>query len=151
MYSSKHSTKQKIIKLFLFVYLISSFFSIVNIALNYGIHIPNESVLKQDIGSYIQNFISINGGITFLTISIISILATLSKQMIKMDGITNKIFMFIGTFLLFSISIFAIANISPTEYQIYLYACYHAGIIFGAFFAMLKNISNSDNTDSFEW
>ena len=121
----------------------------MSLALNLDIQIPNEPESEMDFGRYIQNFVTINGGITFLTISMISVLAALSKQVIKMDGVTNKIFTVVGTFLLFSITTLAITGFSPTEYQIYLYTCYHAGIISGSFFVMLKQEYDSENVYSF--
>jgi len=142
--TSEHSVKQKISKLFLFIFLIALFFSVVSFALNFDLHYPNQT-LDEDFETYFENFVTVNGGITFLTVSIISILAAFSKQMIKMDGIINKIFTFVGTFLFFSISMLAMTNILPTKYQIYLYTFYHAGIICGIFFMMIKYSSFEKN------
>ncbi|KAF6244910.1 hypothetical protein [Nitrosopumilus sp. b2] len=130
--------RQKIVTFFLGVFLVASLFSAINFAINSGINIPDDVSLDDGLFVLANNFIQNNGGMTFLIISSISVLAVFTKKMIKIEGSFATFFSFIGTFLFFFMSLLTVTNLEPTSFQIYLYACYQIGIISGIFYVAQK-------------
>lgn len=139
---SRTAFKNKIVKISLLIFLISILFSTINFSLNNHIQIPQEFP-NQDILKFLNNFVKANGGTTFLAISSITILATITKKMLKVEGVLNKVFTFMGTFILFFMTMLTISNTNPTPFQVYAYTCYQAGIVSGAFYVMYKYSSRS--------
>lgn len=140
--------KHKVIKISLLIFLISILFSTINFALNNLVQIPQEFP-NQDILEFLKNFINANGGTTFLVISSITILAIITKKMLKINGVLNTIFTFMGTFILFFMTMLTISNTDPTPFQIYGYTCYQAGIVGGAFYVMYKYSSRSTAMENY--
>ena len=63
-----------------------------------------------------------------------------------MDG---KTITFFGTFVFFSMISMSLTQNDPTNSQIYLYTCYHAGIIGGAMYQMNRFTSNLNTWEDY--
>ena len=131
-----------ITKIFLLFFVIGSLFSSVHFALQGGSLVPQTSIFEDGLVEWITEFVSNNGGITFLIISSIMLMAAATKRIVGLDGILNKIITFVGTFFFFSMISISLTNSDPTDSQIYLYVFYQAGIITGALYQMNKLTSN---------
>lgn len=134
--------KRFIIKIFLLFFIIGGLFSSVNFAIQGGSLIPAASILENGLIEWATEFISNNGGITFLIISSITLMATATKKIVGLNGIFNKIVTFVGTFFFFSMIALSLTNSDPTDSQVYLYVFYQAGIITGTLYKMNKLTSN---------
>ncbi len=141
--------KRVIIKIFLFFFIIGGLFSSVSFALQGGSVTPQTSILEDGLIEWITEFVSNNGGITFLIISSISLMASATKKIVGIDGILNKIITFVGTFFFFSMISLSLTNSDPTNSQVYLYVFYQAGIIAGALYQMNKLTSNLNMWEDF--
>jgi hypothetical protein len=141
--------KRGIIKIFLAFFIIGGLFSSVSFALNGGIHMPESFVLEVGLIDWMTSFALNNGGLTFLIVSSISLMAIATKRIIGLDGITNSVMSFIGTFTFFSMIAMSLAHTEPSHSQVYLYAFYHAGIIIGALFKMNQFTSNLNFWEDF--
>lgn len=133
--------KRGLIKMLLFFFIIGGLFSAVSFALGGGIAIPEKSVLEMGLAQWVTQFVTQNGGLTFLILSSISLMAVATRKMIGLDGIVNSIFTFIGTFIFFSMMALSLSHTHPSHSQVYLYAFYQAGIIGGALYQMNKMTS----------
>lgn len=134
--------KRIIIKIFLLFFIIGALFSSVNFALQGGSIVPSSSILEDGLIEWATDFISNNGGITFLIISSITLMATATKRIVGLDGLVNKIITFVGTFFFFSMIALSLTNSDPTDSQVFLYVFYEAGIITGTLYQMNKLTSN---------
>ena len=134
--------KRITIKIFLLFFIIGGLFSSVNFALQGGSLIPQSSIFEDGLIQWTQEFVSNNGGVTFLIISSITLMAAATKKIVGMDGIFNKIITFVGTFFFFSMISLSLTNSDPTDSQVYLYVFYQAGIITGTLYQMNKLTSN---------
>ena len=133
--------KRGIVKILLFFFIIGGLFSAVSFALGGGISIPAKSVLEMELTQWATQFVTQNGGLTFLILSGISLMAVATRRMIGLDGIVNSISTFVGTFFFFSMIALSLSNTNPSHSQVYLYTFYHAGIIGGALYQMNKMTS----------
>jgi len=138
------------IKIFLLFFIIGGLFSSVNFALQGGSLIPQASILEDGLIVWTQEFVMNNGGITFLIISSITLMAAATKRIVGMDGIFSKIITFIGTFFFFSMISLSLTNSDPTDSQVYLYVFYQAGIISGTLYQMNKLTSNLNMWEDLE-
>ena len=134
--------KRSIIKIFMLFFIIGGLFSSVNFALQGGSLIPASSILEDGLIEWVIEFVSNNGGATFLIISSITLMATATKKIVGLDGLLNKIITFVGTFFFFSMISLSLTNSDPTDSQVYLYVFYQAGIITGTLYQMNKLTSN---------
>lgn len=134
--------KRGIVKILLFFFIIGGLFSAVSFALGGGISIPEQSILEMGLGQWVTQFVSQNGGLTFLILSSISLMAVATRRIIGLDGIVNSISTFVGTFIFFSMIALSLSHTHPSHSQVYLYTFYHAGIIGGALYKMNKMTSN---------
>jgi hypothetical protein len=141
--------KRAIIKIFLFFFIIGGLFSSVSFAFNGGIFLPDKPVLEMGLAEWINQFTSQNGGLTFLIISSITIMAVATKRIIGLGGIVNSISTFVGTFIFFSMIALSLSHTEPSTSQVFLYTFYHAGIIGGALFKMNKLTSNLNFWEDF--
>jgi hypothetical protein len=139
--------KRSIVKLFLLFFIIGGLFSSVNFALQGGTLVPSVSLLEDGLVPWVTDFVLNNGGITFLIISSITLMAAATKRIVGLDGIFNKLVTFIGTFFFFSMIALSLTNSDPTDSQVYLYVFYQAGIISGALYQMNKLTSNLNMWD----
>jgi len=134
--------KRATVKIFLLFFIIGGLFSSVNFALQGGTLVPGASLLEDGLIPWISEFVSNNGGITFLIISSITLMAAATKRIVGLDGILNKVITFVGTFFFFSMIALSLTNSDPTDSQVYLYVFYQAGIISGTLYQMNKLTSN---------
>lgn len=141
--------KRAIIKIFLFFFIIGGLFSSVSFAFNGGIFLPDKPVLEMGLAEWMSQFTSQNGGLTFLIISSITIMAVATKRIIGLGGIVNSISTFVGTFIFFSMIALSLSHTEPSTSQVFLYTFYHAGIIGGALFKMNKLTSNLNLWEDF--
>jgi len=139
--------KRIIVKIFLLFFIIGGLFSSVNFAIQGGSLIPSASILEDGLIEWTTEFVSHNGGITFLIISSITLMATATKKIVGLNGIFNKIVTFVGTFFFFSMIALSLTNSDPTDSQVYLYVFYQAGIITGTLYQMNKLTSNLNMWD----
>ena len=133
--------KRGIVKMLLFFFVIGGLFSAVHFALGGGIKIPEKSLLEMGLTQWVTQFVTQNGGLTFLILSSISLMAVATRKMVGLNGIVNSAFTFIGTFVFFSMIALSLSHTNPSHSQVYLYAFYQAGIIGGALYQMNKMTS----------
>lgn len=141
--------KRGIIKILLFFFIIGGLFSSVSFALNGGIHLPEKSLLELGLADWVTQFGSNNGGLTFLIVTSISLMAVATKRIIGLQGIVNSISTFFGTFIFFSMVALSLSHTEPSASQVYLYTFYHAGMIGGALYKMNKLTSNMNMWEDF--
>ncbi len=136
--------RRGIIKIFLFIFMMGSIFTSVSFALHGGVHSPQDSILKEGILPWINDFVKANGGLTFLIASSITMMAAATKRIIGMHGFMSRIFTFVGTYIFFTMIALSLTHTDPTHSQVYLYACYQAGIIGGIFYHLNKFTTRSN-------
>lgn len=142
--------KRSIIKMFLFFFVIGGLFSSVNFAINGGSIMPELTILDDGLIPWVHNFITANGGVTFLIISSITLMASATKRIVGMNaGFLNRVVTFVGTFVFFSMLALSFSDSDPTSSGIFLYTFYQAGIIGGAFFAMNRLTKNLNMWEDF--
>ena len=142
--------KRSIVKLFLFFFVIGGMFSSVNFAINGGSIMPDVEILDEGLLSWVNNFITANGGATFLIITSIGLMAAATKRIVGMNtGIVNRMVTFVGTFVFFTILVLSFTKSDPTSSGVFLYTFYQAGIVGGAFFAMNRLTKNQNMMEDF--
>ncbi|WP_246275310.1 hypothetical protein [Nitrosopumilus oxyclinae] len=142
--------KRSIVKLFLFFFVIGGMFSSVNFAINGGSIMPDMEILDDGLLPWINNFITANGGATFLIITSIGLMAAATKRIVGMNtGIVNRIVTFVGTFVFFTMLVLSFTKSDPTSSGVFLYTFYQAGIVGGAFFAMNRLTKNQNMLEDF--
>ncbi len=142
--------KRSIVKIFLFFFVIGGLFSSVNFAMNGGSIIPQADLLEVGLIPWINDFVTNNGGATFLIISSITLMAAATKRIVGMNaGILNRIVTFVGTFVFFSMLALSFSDSDPGSSGVFLYTFYQAGIIGGAFFAMNRLTKNLNTWEDF--
>ena len=142
--------KRSIVKLFLFFFVIGGMFSSVNFAINGGSIMPDMKILDDGLLPWINNFITANGGATFLIITSIGLMAAATKRIVGMNtGIVNRMVTFVGTFVFFTMLVLSFTKSDPTSSGVFLYTFYQAGIVGGAFFAMNRLTKNQNMIEDF--
>src|SRR5574338_1565859 len=141
--------KRAIVKIFLFLFMMGAIFSSVTFAIHGGIDPPKKSILEDGLIPWATEFIQANGGLTFLIVSSITIMAAATKRIVGMEGIFSKIFTFVGTFVFFSMISLSLSHSDPTNSQMYLYAFYQAGIVGGIFYQMNKLTARANLWEDF--
>jgi len=142
--------KRSIVKIFLFFFVMGGMFSSVNFALNGGSIMPQVSILDDGLLSWLDNFITSNGGATFLIITSIGLMAGATKRIVGMDtGFVNRVVTFVGTFIFFTMLVLSFTQSDPTSSGVFLYTFYQAGIVGGAFFAMNRLTKNQNMFEDF--
>ncbi|MDE1766713.1 MAG: hypothetical protein KGI27_10650 [Thaumarchaeota archaeon] len=136
--------RRGIIKIFLFIFMMGSIFTSVSFALHGGAHPPQDSILKEGIIPWINDFVKANGGLTFLIVSSITMMAAATKRIVGMSGFFSRIFTFVGTYVFFTMIALSLTHTDPTHSQVYLYACYQAGIVGGIFYQINKFTTRSN-------
>ena len=133
---SRSPLKRAFFKGFLFLFMMSAIFTSVSFALHGGAHPLHKSIFTDGLIPWATEFIQTNGGLTFLIISSITIMAAATKRIVGMEGIFSKLFTFVGTYIFFSMLALTFSHSDPTHSQVYLYAFYQAGIVGGIFYQM---------------
>jgi len=142
--------KRSIVKIFLFFFVMGGMFSSVNFALNGGSIMPEISILDDGLLPWMDNFITANGGATFLIITSIGLMAGATKRIVGMDtGFVNRVVTFVGTFVFFTMLVLSFTKSDPTSSGVFLYTFYQAGIVGGAFFAMNRLTKNQNMFEDF--
>ncbi|MBC8252368.1 MAG: hypothetical protein H8E89_12400 [Candidatus Nitrosopelagicus sp.] len=142
--------KRSIIKFFLFFFVIGGMFSSVNFALNGGSVMPDITLLEDGLLVWLNNFITENGGATFLIITSITLMAAATRRIVGMNfGFLNRMVTFVGTFVFFTMLVLSFTKSDPTYSGVFLYTFYQAGIVGGAFYAMNKLTKNQNMIEDF--
>ena len=142
--------KRSIAKIFLFFFVIGGMFSSVNFAINGGSIMPDVDLLEDGLLPWMNNFITANGGATFLIITSIGLMASATKRIVGMNtGVVNRIVTFVGTFVFFTMLVLSFTKSDPTSSGVFLYTFYQAGIVGGAFFAMNRLTKNQNMLEDF--
>ena len=90
------------------------------------------------------DYITNNGGVVFLIISSITLMAAATRRVVGMDGILSNIFTLVGSFIFFMMVFLTLTQSDPTNSVIYLYTFYNAGIVGGALYSMNKLTKSSN-------
>jgi uncharacterized membrane protein SirB2 len=135
---SRAPLKRAFYKTFLFLFMMGAIFTSVSFALHGGAHPTHKSIFTDGLIPWLTEFIQVNGGLTFLIVSSITIMAAATKRIVGMEGFFTKFFTFIGTYIFFTMIALTFSNGDPSHSQVYLYAFYQAGIVGGIFFEMNK-------------
>jgi len=142
--------KRKIVKIFLFFFVIGGMFSSVNFAINGGSVMPDITILDGGLLDWLNDFITANGGATFLIITSITLMAAATKRIVGMDfGFLNRLVTFVGTFVFFTMLVLSFTKSDPTSSGVFLYTFYQAGIVGGAFYAMNRLTKNQNMLEDF--
>ena len=147
---SRTPIKRGIVKLFLFFFVIGGLFSSVNFALNGGSMLPDGSIFDVGIIESITQLITYNGGVTFMIVSSIVLMAAATRKIVGLGtGYLGKIISFVGTFVFFSMVSVSLTQTDPTHSQVFLYTFFYAGIISGAFYEMNKLTTKQNMWDDY--
>ncbi|MFB3114192.1 MAG: hypothetical protein ACE1YZ_04445 [Nitrosopumilaceae archaeon] len=141
--------KRSVIKILLFFFVIGGLFSSVAFALNGGSLMPTSSILDDGLHVWVIDYVTSNGGATFLIVSSISLMAVATRRIVGLGGNINKLLTFIGTFIFFSMLALSFSQSDPSNSQVYLYTFYQAGIIGGALYEMNKLTRNQNSLEDF--
>lgn len=142
--------KRSTVKVFLFFFVIGGLFSSVNFAINGGSVIPKTDLLQVGLLPWVNEFVTDNGGATFLIISSITLMAAATKKIVGLNaGILNRIVTFVGTFVFFSMLALSFTGSDPGNSGVFLYTFYQSGIVGGAFFAMNRLTKNLNSWEDF--
>jgi hypothetical protein len=142
--------KRSIVKIFLFFFVMGGMFSSVNFAINGGSVMPDVQILEDGLLPWINNFVTANGGATFLIITSIGLMAAATKRIVGMDtGFLNRMVTFVGTFVFFTMLVLSFTKSDPTSSGVFLYTFYQAGIVGGAFYAMNQLTKNQNMFEDF--
>jgi len=146
----RSALKRSTMKLFLFFFVIGGMFSSVNFAINGGSVMPDITILEDGLLVWLNNFVTANGGATFLIISSITLMAAATRKIVGMNfGFLNRIVTFVGTFVFFTMLVLSFTKSDPTSSGVFLYTFYQAGIVGGAFYAMNKLTKNKNMIEDF--
>ena len=146
---SRSPLKRGIVKMFLFFFVIGGLFSSVNFALHGGNMVPT-NLFDGDIVESVIQLIKYNGGITFMIVSSIVLMAAATRKIVGLGtGYLGKITSFVGTFVFFSMVSVSLTQADPTHSQVFLYTFFYAGIISGAFYEMNKLTTKQNMWDDY--
>ena len=147
---SRSPLKRGIVKIFLFFFVIGGLFSSINFALHGGSMMPDTSIFDVGIIESITQLIKYNGGITFMIVSSIVLMAAATRKIVGLgSGYLGKIISFVGTFVFFSMVSVSLTQTDPTHSQVFLYTFFYAGIISGAFYEMNKLTTKQNMWDDY--
>ena len=147
---SRSPLKRGIVKMFLFFFVIGGLFSSVNFALHGGSMMPNGSIFDVGIIEWITELIKYNGGVTFMIVSSIVLMAAATRKIVGLgSGYLGKIISFVGTFVFFSMISVSLTQLDPTHSQVFLYTFFYAGIISGALYEMNKLTTKQNMWDDY--
>ena len=147
---SRSPLKRGIVKMFLFFFVIGGLFSSVNFALHGGSMVPGGLTFDDGIVESIMQLIKYNGGITFMIVSSIVLMAAATRKIVGLgSGYLGKIISFVGTFVFFSMISVSLTQADPTHSQVFLYTFFYAGIISGALYEINKITTKQNMWDDY--
>ena len=147
---TRSALKRKIMKVFLFFLVIGGLFSSVSFALHGGAFAPEMELTSDNIIPWAIELISSNGGVTFLIVSSITIMAAATRRIVGLgSGVLSKMITFAGTFGFFTMISLSLTQSDPTNSQVFLYAFYHAGILGGAMYQMNRLTANLNKWEDY--
>ena len=147
---SRSPLKRGIVKMFLFFFVIGGLFSSVNFALHGGSMVPGGLTFDDGIVESIMQLIKYNGGITFMIVSSIGLMAAATRKIVGLgSGYLGKIISFVGTFVFFSMISVSLTQADPTHSQVFLNTFFYAGIISGALYEMNKLTTKQNMWDDY--
>ena len=147
---SRSPLKRGIVKMFLFFFVIGGLFSSVNFALHGGSMVPGGLTFDDGIVESIMQLIKYNGGITFMIVSSIVLMAAATRKIVGLgSGYLGKIISFVGTFVFFSMISVSLTQADPPHSQVFLYTFFYAGIISGALYEMNKLTTKQNMWDDY--
>lgn len=142
--------KRSIVKVFLFFFVIGGMFSSVNFALNGGSTMPDLNIFEEGLLPWLNQYVTANGGATFLILSSIALMAAATKRIVGLaSGIIDRVITCVGTFVFFTMLILSFTHSDPTSSSVFLYTFYQAGIVGGAFYAMNRLTKNLNTMEDF--
>ena len=142
--------KRSIAKIFLFFFVIGGMFSSVNFAINGGSVMPEVTILEHGLLPWLTEFVTANGGATFLILTSITLMAAATKRIVGMNyGFLNRMVAFVGTFVFFTMLVLSFTKSDPTSSGVFLYTFYQAGIVGGAFYAMNRLTKNQNMLEDY--
>ena len=101
--------------------------------------VPDGSPFDIGIIAWAIELITYNGGVTFLIVSSIVLMAAATRKIVGLGGgYLGKIISFVGTFVFFSMVSVSLTQSDPTHSQVFLYTFFYAGIISGSLYEMNK-------------
>ncbi len=146
----RSSFKRSTVKIFLFFFVIGGMFSSVSFAINGGSIMPELTILDDGLLPWLNTFVTVNGGATFLIITSIGLMAGATKRIVGMNtGFMNRLVTFVGTFVFVTMLALSFTKSDPTSSGVFLYTFYQAGIVGGAFFAMNRLTKNQNMVEDF--
>ena len=142
--------KRSIVKVFLFFFVIGGMFSSVNFALNGGSVIPEFNITENGLLPWLNEYVTANGGATFLILTSIALMAGATKRIVGMGaGILDRLITCVSTFIFFTMLILSFTKSDHTSSAVFLYTFYQAGIVGGAFYAMNRLTKNLNMMEDF--
>jgi hypothetical protein len=142
--------KRSIVKIFLFFFVIGGMFSSVNFAINGGSIMPEITIMDDGLLPWINEFVTANGGATFLIITSITLMASATKRIVGMNaGFLNRVVTFVSTFVFFTMLVLSFTKSDPTSSGVFLYTFYQSGIVGGALYAMNRLTKNLNAMEDF--
>ena len=142
--------RRSLTKIFLFLFVIGGMFSSVSFAINGGSILPDFSILEDGLVPWLNEFVTANGGATFLIISSITLMAAASRRVVGMNhGVINRLATFGGTFVFFTMLALSFTPSDPTASGVFLYTFYQAGIVVGALYEMNRLTRNQNMLEDY--
>ncbi|MCE9617040.1 MAG: hypothetical protein K8Q88_01580 [Nitrosarchaeum sp.] len=142
--------KRSIVKTLLFFFVIGSMFGSVNFALNNGSTMPKFNIFEDGLLPWLNEYVTANGGATFLIITSIVLMAGATKRIVGLgSGIIDRLVTCVSTFVFFTMLILSFTQSDHTSSAVFLYTFYHAGIVGGAFYAMNRLTKNLNTMEDF--
>ncbi len=111
---------------------------------------PDITIFEDGLLVWLNTFVTVNGGATFLIITSITLMAAATKRIVGMNfGFLNRMVTFVGTFVFFTMLVLSFTKSDPTSSGVFLYTFYQAGIVGGAFYAMNRLTKNKNMLEDF--
>ena len=130
--------RRSVVKIFLFFFVIGGLFSSVSFAMVGGNRIPIDAIFEYGVAEWVMAYVTANGGATFLILTSIALMAAATKRLVQLGGAMNILFTFVGASAFFFTLVLTFTQTSPTQYEVYLFTFYQAGIIGGVLYEMNK-------------
>ena len=111
---------------------------------------PEITIMDDGLLPWINEFVTANGGATFLIITSITLMASATKRIVGMNaGFLNRVVTFVSTFVFFTMLVLSFTKSDPTSSGVFLYTFYQSGIVGGALYAMNRLTKNLNAMEDF--